>query len=93
MPATLMQGDTHALDVLRSVLAKEMGRTSIDLGPSDPTLSPVISVLPIPVGSLDDRSLAMPTIFRIEFDGQSCSLVREGIGARIALRGIKCQAN
>ena len=92
MPATLMPGDTRAMDVLRSAIAKEMGRTSIDLGPSDPTLNPVVSVLPIPPGPLDDKSLAMPTVFRIEVDGQSCSLVRESTGVRVVLDGVRCQA-
>jgi len=87
-----MPGDTRAMDVLRSAIAKEMGRTSIDLGPSDPTLNPVVSVLPIPPGPLDDKSLAMPTVFRIEVDGQSCSLVRESTGVRVVLDGVRCQA-
>lgn len=91
-PALLMQGDGAAMDRLKDVLAKEMGRTQIDLGPSDPTRSPVISVLPVPAGPLNDRDMALPTVFRLESDGRTCTLVREETGARIVLQGVACRA-
>ena len=91
-PALLMQGDTVAMDQLRAVLAREMGRAEVDIGPSDPTVSSVISVLPVPTGPLNDRDMALPTVFRLESDGQGCALLRQGTGARIALDGAKCRA-
>jgi len=91
-PALLMQGDDAALERLEAVLAKELGRTAIDLGPSDPTRSPVISVLPVPAGPLNDRDMALPTVFRLESDGRTCALVREATGARIVLDGVTCRA-
>jgi hypothetical protein len=39
-----------------AALEKDLGRQVIDLGPSDPTLSPVISVLPVPSGPLNERT-------------------------------------
>ena len=90
-PALLMQGDRPAMDQLRAVLAKEMGRAAIDLGPSDPTRSSMISVLPVPAGPLNDRDMALPTVFRLESDGKACALVRQETGARIVLDGVKCR--
>ena len=84
-PALLMQGDAVAMDRVRAALAKEMGRSPVDLGPSDPTRSSVISVLPVPAGPLNDRDMALPTVFRLESDGKTCALVREGTGARVVL--------
>lgn len=91
-PAVLMQGDAAAMEQVRAALAKEMGRSPVDLGPSDPTRSPVISVLPVPAGRLNDRDMALPTVFRLESDGQTCALVREDNGRRIALAGVTCRA-
>lgn len=90
-PALLMQGDGGALDRLRAALAREMGR-AVDLGPSDPTRSSVISVLPVPAGPQNDRNMALPTVFRLESDGRTCALVREETGARIVLDGVTCRA-
>ena len=91
-PALLIQGDGAAIEKLMAALEKDMSRKPIDLGPSDPTLSPVISVLPVPSGPLNDRNPALPTVFRLEFDGQTCSLFREETGLRITLAGVKCRA-
>ena len=90
-PALLMQGDAPAMDQLRAALAREMGRTAVDLGPSDPTRNSVISVLPVPAGPLNDRDMALPTVFRLESDGRTCAVVRESTGARIPLDGVKCR--
>jgi hypothetical protein len=95
-PAVLTHGDAATMARLKAVLAKAMGRAPIELGPGDPTQSSVVSVLPLPPGPLEDRSLAKPTIFRLEIEGGTCFLVREGehaaTGARISLEGIACRA-
>ena len=91
-PAVLTQADDTAMGLIKAALAKEMGRTSIQLGPVDLTQSPVLSVLPVPPGPLEDRSLARPTIFRLEIEGKTCVLVREDTGARIKLDGVDCRA-
>jgi hypothetical protein len=91
-PALLMQGDTLAMDRLMTALSTEMQRTRIDLGPSDPTRSPVIAVLPLPPGPLEDRSLALPTLFHLEWEGKTCWLVRDETGARHELDGVNCRA-
>jgi hypothetical protein len=77
---------------LKAALANAMGRSQIELGPGDPTQSSVLSVLPLPPGPLEDRSLAKPTIFRLEIEGRACILVREDTGARISLDGVSCRA-
>lgn len=91
-PAVLAQADEASMARLKAALAKELGRSPVELGPGDPTQSPVLSVLPIPPGPLEDRSLAKPTIFRLEIEGQTCVLVREDTGARIRLEDVDCRA-
>ena len=91
-PALLLQGDTGAMGQLTIALEKEMARSPINLGPSDPTHSPMISVLPVPAGPLNDRDMALPTVFRLQIDGQGCALMREGTHRRIGLAGVKCRA-
>ncbi len=90
-PAVLTQADEAAMARLRATLAKEMGRSDVQLGPGDPTQSSTLSVLPLPPGPLEDRSLAKPTIFRLEIEGETCLLVREDTGARILLEGVNCR--
>jgi len=91
-PALLMQGDSLAMERLMSKLTTEMQRSRIELGPSDPTRSPLISVLPLPPGPLEDRSLALPTLFHLEWDGKTCWLVRDETSARHELVGVSCRA-
>jgi hypothetical protein len=91
-PAVLTQADAATMERIRAALAKEMGRSVIELGPGDLTQSSTISVLPLPPGPLEDRSLAKPTIFRLEISGGACMLVREDTGARIPLEGVECKA-
>jgi len=90
-PALLMQGDSLGMERLMSALTTEMKRTRIDLGPSDPTRSPVISVLPLPPGPLEDRSLALPTVFHLEWDGKTCWLIRDETRDRHELDGVTCR--
>lgn len=92
VPAVLINADAAALARLKATLAKAMGRSPVELGPGDPTQSSMLSVLPLPPGPLEDRSLAKPTIFRLEIQGETCVLVREDTGARVALEGVDCRA-
>lgn len=91
-PAVLTHADDAAIARLKAALAKAMGRSPIELGPGDPTQTSVLSVLPLPPGPLEDRSLAKPTIFRLEIEGQTCVLVREDSGARVVAEGVACRA-
>lgn len=92
VPAVLTHADPGSMDRLKATLAKTMGRSHVELGPGDPTQSPVVSVLPPRPGPLEDRSVAKPTIFRLEIEGETCVLVREDTGARIMLKGVDCRA-
>jgi hypothetical protein len=92
VPAVLMHADEGTMHRLKSTLAKAVGRAQVELGPGDPTQSSVLSVLPVPPGPLEDRSLAKPLLFRLEIVGATCSLVREESGARITLEGVDCRA-
>lgn len=91
-PALLMPGDTGAMERLTTALETEMARSPINLGPSDPTHSSMISVLPVPAGPLNDRDLSLPTVFRLQIDEQGCALMREDGGRRIGLAGVTCRA-
>lgn len=91
-PAVLTSSDAAAMDALKAALAKAMGQAKVELGPGDPTQSPVISVLPRQPGMLEDRSLAMPTIFRLTLENGACFLVRESDGARQRVEGVSCKA-
>ena len=95
-PAVLTKADDVAMARLKAALAKEMGRSEIQLGPGDLTQNSTITVLPLPPGPLEDRSLAKPTIFLLEIEGGACVLVREGepgaSGARIPLEGVECRS-
>jgi hypothetical protein len=88
----LAKADDATMARVKAALAKEMGRSPIQLGPGDPTQTSTISVLPLPPGPLEDRSLAKPTIFRLEIEGGGCVLVREDTGSRVVLDGVECKA-
>jgi hypothetical protein len=92
VPAVLVHADGDTISRLKTQLAKAMGRPQIELGPGDPTQSSRLSVLPPKPGPLEDRSLAKPTIFLIQLEGETCTLIREDTGARIALEGVNCRA-
>lgn len=91
-PAVLVQADEDAMGRIRAALEREMGRSPIELGPGDLTQGSTLSVLPLPPGPPEDRSLARPTIFRLEIEGGACVLVREDTGARIPVEGVACRA-
>ncbi|WP_375206448.1 hypothetical protein [Hyphococcus sp.] len=90
-PAVLTQDDAQTLDQVKSVLAAALGRASIDLGPGDLTESSVISVLPPPLASREDRSLARPVIFDIMMSGKACYAVRRDTGDAYEL-GVPCKS-
>jgi hypothetical protein len=91
-PAVLTHADPATMSRLRATLAQAVGRAQVELGPGDPTQSSVLSVLPPPPGPLEGRSLAKPTIFRLEIEGETCVLVRADTGAHIRLAGVDCRA-
>ena len=90
--AVLVKADAATMDRLKAALAKAMGRAQVELGPGDPTRSSEISVLPRPPGPAEDRSLAKPTIFRLEIEGDACFIARADTGAREKLDGVECRA-
>ena len=91
-PAVLTSSDAASVDRLKVALGKAMGRARIDLGPADPAQPSVIAVLPLPLIPQDNRSLATPTIFRLEIENGACILVREDTGVRYPADGVECKA-
>jgi hypothetical protein len=90
-PAVLATADAATMDRLKAALASAMGRAQVELGPGDPTRSPEVSVLPRPPGPQEDRSLAVPTIFRLEMKGDVCFVVRADGGVRERIEGVECR--
>ncbi len=91
VPAVLASADADTMAKLKAALATAMGQAHVELGPGDPTRSSTLSVLPRPPGPPEDRSLAMPTIFRLEIEGGGCFVVREDGGARARIEGVACR--
>jgi hypothetical protein len=90
--AVLERADEASIAQIKSALAAMMGTATIALGPSDPTQSSNISVLPRPLGPHDDRSTALPTQFDLMLRGTDCILVRRGTHDERALPGVACRA-
>jgi hypothetical protein len=91
VPAVLERADAASMDGLKAALARATGQAQVQLGPGDPTQSPEISVLPRPPGPPDDRSLAMPTLFRLEIAGGACFVVRKDDSTRTPVEGVACR--
>src|SRR5262245_48532890 len=92
VPAVLTKADPPAMERLKAAPANALGRAPIELGPGDPTQTSLISVLPPPPGPQEDRSLALPTNFRLELEKGACVAVREDNAARYPLDGVECRA-
>jgi hypothetical protein len=91
VPAVLQRADDATMTRLKATLAQAMGRSQVELGPGDPTQSSIISVLPLPPGPLEDRSLARPTTFRLETVNGDCHVVREDTHQLFRLEGVACR--
>lgn len=91
VPAVLTRADDATMTSLKSTLAQAMGRSSVELGPGDLTKSSTISVLPLPPGPAEDRSLATPTTFRLETVAGDCHVVREDTHQLYRLEGVACR--
>ena len=90
-PAVLENSDSETLAQIKSVLAAAIGRANVELGPGDLTKSSTISVLPPPLASREDRSMAMPVIFDLKLSGKKCYAVQRDTGDAFSL-GVPCRA-
>jgi hypothetical protein len=90
-PAVLASGDAENLAALNAALARAMGRARIELGASDPTVAPSVSVLPPPLGSHEDRSTVVPTQFNLILRDGACFAVRGDTGEAFELAGVRCR--
>lgn len=94
VPAILANADDASMRALKSTLAKAMNKSKIELGASDPTQSPNISVLPKSVVGLpggDYANQALPTQFDLMMDGRNCYVVKRGTETKIKVDGIVCK--
>ena len=91
-PAVLANGEPESLDALKTALAGAVGRAQIELGPSDPTTSSVVTVPPPPLHPTETHSTAMPTTFKLMLKNGDCIAVNEKTGEVYALKGVSCRA-
>lgn len=89
-PAFLASDDADNMTALQAGLAAAMGRASVELGAGDPLSTGAVAVLPPPVTSPEDRSLAMPVMFDLEMRDGECVAVRRDSGSVHDLPGVQC---
>jgi hypothetical protein len=89
-PARLSSTSPQVMARVKAVLATAMGTNRIELGPEDHSRSTSLTVLPPPLGPLETRSLAVPSVFDIVKEGASCALVARTTGRRFPLTGVAC---
>lgn len=82
VPAVLADDSPETMTTLKSTLAEAMGRANIELGAGDPTQSSTISVLPPPLGPMETASTAMPTVFTLMMEGDTCMAVHSETGEK-----------
>ncbi|MEM7330081.1 MAG: hypothetical protein AAF437_15165 [Pseudomonadota bacterium] len=91
VPAVLADADTATVEALKSSLATAMDRAQIELGAGDPTQVPSVVVLPPKPSTFETQSPAMPTVFDLYMDGETCLAVRQGSEDKIVLDGVACR--
>ena len=90
-PAVLVDANAETLDALRTALAPAMGRTNLEFGAGDPTVSPSVAILPPKPTALETQSTAMPTLFDLYVEGDTCFAVRRGDDTEVFLPGVTCR--
>jgi hypothetical protein len=90
-PAAFEQATPEALGVLRQALGAALGRTRIDLGPSDLTRDSVVAVLPLPLGPYEGNSPALPILFELVVQGERCFIRRKGETELRELPDVRCR--
>lgn len=90
-PAVIAKDDARSLAALKAALAAELGRASVDLGPSDPTKRATVTVLPPPPGQYETHSPAKPTVFVLSLSAGECRVTNVETGERFSLEGVSCR--
>ena len=91
VPATLSDSSPETITALKTGLSSALGRAMIDLGAGDPTQVPSVAVLPPRPGALEANSTAVPTMFDLFMEGETCFAVQQGTDTRTALPGVPCK--
>lgn len=91
-PAVLESSDVETMANVKTVLAGAMNKSSVEIGPGDPTQTSTISVLPPRLSPYEGMSPAAPTQFDIVKTGSQCSVVRRDTGEAYKLDGVSCRA-
>ena len=90
-PATLDSAAPEAVEEMKKVLAKALGRGRIELGAGDPAQDSVIAVLPPPPTALEGNSPAMPELFDLLVTPEGCFVRRQTTEEMFALPGVACR--
>lgn len=89
--AVLSDRSPETLSSLKAGLGEAMGRTFIELGASDPTEQPMVSVLPLPLGETNDISLESPTLFDLVLENGVCLAINRETGDETILSEVPCR--
>ncbi|MEO1662853.1 MAG: hypothetical protein AAFR51_17830 [Pseudomonadota bacterium] len=89
--ATLSDDSPETISALKAGLSTALGRAIIDLGAGDPTAVPSVAVLPPRPAPRETHSTAMPTLFDLYLEGDTCFAIKQGTSTRIALPDVPCK--
>lgn len=89
-PGVIVTTDGREVERLKPLLAKALGRGTIEIGPFEMGVSTSISVLPPRTGPLEGRSLNQPIIFDIVIKERVCYLQRRDTGELIRADRLVC---
>ncbi|MEL6372095.1 MAG: hypothetical protein AAFR03_15405 [Pseudomonadota bacterium] len=89
-PARLADTSAETMEAVKAHLSDAVGRADVRLGPEDMATSSSVSVLPPPLSSKEDRSVAVPLVFDLELQGGTCVLVNRKTGERTRMGDIDC---
>ncbi|MEO0608278.1 MAG: hypothetical protein AAFY82_08595 [Pseudomonadota bacterium] len=89
--AVIADDTPETMAALKAGLGQAMGRTYIELGATDPTQRPMVSVLPLPLSPADDRSLERPTLFDLVLEDGVCLAINRETAQETPLPGVPCR--
>ena len=90
-PAKLADAKPDTMKALKAGLSPALGRASFEFGAGDPTQTSSVSVLPPRPVAQEGNSPALPILFDLFIEGETCFAVQQGTSTRIPLPGVACR--
>ncbi len=96
-PAALASTDPSSMTAVKTAAAEVLGRKTVELGASELTRSPTVSVLPerafSPIGApYNQQSFVIPTRLLLMTDGKNCFLVNEDNRKLAHVKDVACRS-